>query len=45
LIIVGNDNMAYQGRTPNKRPNYFKPLIEYIESNDSCLRLISSDFI
>ncbi len=45
LIIVGNDNMAYQGRTPNRIDNPFKPLIEYIDSNDSCSRLNSSEFI
>lgn len=45
LIIVGNDNMAYQGRTPNKIHNPFKPLIEYIDSNHSCSRLESSKFI
>lgn len=44
LIIVGNDNMAYQGRTPNNIPNPFKPLIEYIDGNDSCSRLTSSEF-
>ncbi|MBE9253870.1 protein kinase [Synechocystis salina LEGE 00031] len=46
LIIVGNDNMAYQGRTPNNISNPFKPLIEYIdESHKSCIRLESSEFI
>jgi superfamily I DNA and/or RNA helicase len=46
LIIVGNDNMAYQGRTPNNISNPFKPLIEYIDSSGvSCLRLKSSNFI
>lgn len=43
LIIVGDDNMAYQGRTPNQIPNPFKPLIEYVDSNNkSCSRLTSS---
>jgi superfamily I DNA and/or RNA helicase len=46
LIIVGDDNMAYQGRTPKNIPNPFKPLIEYIDSNNnSCSRLTSSEFI
>ncbi|AVH68345.1 serine/threonine-protein kinase [Nostoc sp. 'Peltigera membranacea cyanobiont' N6] len=46
LIIVGNDNMAYQGRTPNNISNPFKPLIEYIDSSSSsCSRLKSNDFI
>lgn len=46
LIIVGNDNMAYQGKTPNKKiHNPFKPLIEYIDRNDYCSRLNSSEFI
>lgn len=45
LIIVGDDNMAYQGRTPNKISNPFKPLIEYIDENNSCLRLTSSQFL
>ncbi|EKD08619.1 serine/threonine-protein kinase [Limnospira platensis] len=45
LIIVGDDNMAYQGRTPRNITNPFKPLIEYIDSNNnSCCRLISSKF-
>jgi serine/threonine protein kinase len=43
LIIVGDDNMAYQGKTFNQIPNPFKPLIEYIDSNTkSCSRLTSS---
>jgi superfamily I DNA and/or RNA helicase len=46
LIIVGNDNMAYQGKTPNGIPNPFKNLIEYIDSkSDVCARLSSSEFI
>ena len=46
LIIVGDDNMAYQGRTPNNISNPFKPLIEYIDSSSNyCSRLTSSDFI
>lgn len=46
LIIVGNDNMAYQGRTPNNIPNPFKPLIEYIDSSSSsCSRLKSNHLI
>ncbi|MBD2385479.1 serine/threonine-protein kinase [Cylindrospermum sp. FACHB-282] len=46
LIIVGNDLMAYEGRTPNKLPNPFEKLIEYIDSNPKvCERLVSSDFI
>jgi superfamily I DNA and/or RNA helicase len=45
LIIVGDDNMAYQGRTPNNNiSNPFKPLIEYIDKNESCSRLTSSEF-
>ncbi|HYW20995.1 MAG TPA: AAA domain-containing protein [Nodularia sp. (in: cyanobacteria)] len=46
LIIVGNDNMAYQGRTPNRIPNPFKPLIEYIdEKTDFCSRITSGNFM
>ena len=45
LIIVGNDNMAYKGRTPRNVSNPFEPLIEYIDSSDFCLRLESSNFI
>ncbi|MGF1987934.1 MAG: AAA domain-containing protein [Nostoc sp. ZfuVER08] len=46
LIIVGNDVMAYEGRTPSRLPNPFKLLIEYIDSNPkACERLASSQFI
>ncbi|MHC5825562.1 MAG: AAA domain-containing protein, partial [Nostoc sp.] len=46
LIIVGNDNMAYQGRTPNGIPNPFKPLIEYIDKQSTfCSRVISGKFM
>jgi hypothetical protein len=46
LIIVGNDNMAYQGRTPNGIPNPFKPLIEYIDEQSAfCSRVISANFM
>ena len=46
LIIVGNDNMAYQGRTPNRIPNPFKPLIEYIDEQSAfCSRLTSGNFM
>lgn len=46
LIIVGNDNMAYEGRTPNGIPNPFKPLIEYIdEKSDFCSRITSGNFL
>lgn len=46
LIIVGNDNMAYKGRTPNGIPNPFKPLIEYIdEKSDFCVRISSGKFM
>jgi superfamily I DNA and/or RNA helicase len=45
LIIVGDDNMAYQGRTPKNISNPFKALIEYIDSSNYCSRLKSSDFI
>lgn len=46
LIIVGNDNMAYQGKTPNGIPNPFKPLIEYIEEqNEFCSRITSENFM
>ncbi|MBD2773220.1 serine/threonine-protein kinase [Iningainema tapete] len=46
LIIVGNDVMAYEGKIPNKRPNPFKPLIEYIDTNPkSCARVVSSEFM
>jgi superfamily I DNA and/or RNA helicase len=45
LIIVGNDNMAYQGKTPNHISNPFKPLIEYIDSSEFCSRSKSNDFI
>jgi len=46
LIIVGNDNMAYKGRTPNGIPNPFKPLIEYIdEKSDFCVRINSGKFM
>jgi superfamily I DNA and/or RNA helicase len=45
LIVVGNDAMAYEGRTPNNLPNPFKPLIEYIDSHSSvCARVVSNDF-
>ncbi len=45
LIIVGNDNMAYEGRTPGNIPNQFKDLIEYIDSSKVCSRLESGEFI
>lgn len=46
LIIVGNDNMAYQGKTPNGIPNPFKPLIEYIEEqSEFCSRITSENFM
>lgn len=46
LIIVGNDNMAYQGQTPNGIPNPFKPLIEYIEEqSEFCSRITSETFM
>jgi superfamily I DNA and/or RNA helicase len=46
LIIVGNDNMAYRGRTPKGIPNPFKPLIEYIdEKSDFCSRITSGEFV
>jgi len=46
LIIVGNDNMAYQGKTPNGISNPFKPLIEYIdEKSDFCSRITSGKFM
>lgn len=46
LIIVGNDNMAYEGRTPKGIPNPFKPLIEYIDKNsDFCSRITSGEFM
>jgi len=46
LIIVGNDKMAYTGRTPNGIPNPFKPLIEYIdEKSDFCSRITSKKFL
>jgi superfamily I DNA and/or RNA helicase len=46
LIIVGNDNMAYEGRTPNRIPNPFKPLIEYInEKSAFCSRITSGKFL
>ncbi|MEG4323763.1 AAA domain-containing protein [Microcoleus sp. AT3-A2] len=46
LIIVGNDNMAYEGRTPNGIPNPFKPLIEYIDEKSAfCSRITSGKFL
>lgn len=46
LIIVGNDNMAYQGRTPNGIANPFKPLIEYIDKKSAfCSRITSENFM
>lgn len=46
LIIVGNDNMAYQGRTPNGIANPFKPLIEYIDEKSAfCSRITSENFM
>ncbi|MDY7008459.1 MAG: DEAD/DEAH box helicase family protein [Cyanobacteriota bacterium] len=45
LIIVGNDNMAYEGKTPHNIPNQFKDLIEYIDSTKVCSRLESAKFI
>ncbi|NEQ77014.1 MAG: hypothetical protein F6K23_30770 [Okeania sp. SIO2C9] len=45
LIIVGNDNMAYEGKTPRNIPNQFKDLIEYIDSSKVCSRLESGKFI
>ena len=45
LIIVGNDNMAYEGKTPHNIPNKFKDLIEYIDSSKVCFRLKSGKFI
>lgn len=46
LIIIGNDNMAYQGQTPNGIPNPFKPLIEYIdEQSEFCSRITSEQFM
>ena len=45
LIIVGNDNMAYEGRTPNGIPNPFKPLIEYIDEKSAfCSQLLLENF-
>ncbi|MGD1700081.1 AAA domain-containing protein [Dapis sp. BLCC M229] len=45
LIIVGNDNMAYEGKTPRNIPNQFKDLIEYIDSSKVCSRLKSGKFV
>ncbi|WP_293139979.1 AAA domain-containing protein [Okeania sp. SIO3I5] len=45
LIIVGNDNMVYEGRTPPNLPNKFKDLIEYIDSSKVCFRIKSGKFI
>lgn len=45
LIIVGDDNMAYQGKTPKNISNPFQPLIEYIDENNDCNRLESSKFM
>ncbi|MGD1806455.1 AAA domain-containing protein [Dapis sp. BLCC M126] len=45
LIIVGNDNMAYEGKTPRNIPNQFKDLIEYIDGSKVCSRLKSAKFI
>lgn len=45
LITVGNDNMAYEGKTPRNIPNQFKDLIEYIDSSKVCFRLKSGKFI
>ncbi|NET45260.1 serine/threonine-protein kinase [Okeania sp. SIO2B3] len=45
LIMVGNDNMAYEGKTPRNIPNQFKDLIEYIDSSKVCSRLESGKFI
>lgn len=37
LFIVGNDQMASEGRTPNRNlRNPFKPLIRYIQENTGC---------
>jgi len=37
LFIVGNDRMAYEGRTPDKKiENPFRRLIEYIAGNHDC---------
>lgn len=46
LIIVGDDEMAYEGRTPNGLLNPFKPLIEYIDTHSSSsVRQVSSEYI
>ena len=43
LIIVGNDVMAYEGRTPKGVNNPFQPLIEYIDTHsNNCSRVDSS---
>lgn len=46
LIIVGNDVMAYEGRTPKGLNNPFQPLIEYIDNHsNNCVRVDSSSFL
>jgi len=46
LVIVGNDKMAYEGKTPNSNmSNPFKPLMEYIQANFTCRRLTSDQIL
>jgi superfamily I DNA and/or RNA helicase len=46
LIIIGNDVMAYEGKTPMNQRNPFTDLIEYIDSKpDTCERLKSKSFL